>query len=993
MTSTSRATCALAAVAACAFCLLPTPVLAQSVTEGRLSGVVRDARGQALADVSVQLVHDEAVRYATATTRTGRYDMRFVDPGRYTVRVERLGYRPVHVTGVPVLPARQLALPVELAPLLEGDVTADSVAFADAIAQASRPGTSRLFGPLERRLAAPHEHGADDLLRLSSVAQPGLEIEGLPARYSALVVDGVAFRPAEPAYLLPGRSGSALLPLEAAAQPELLAGRLSMEWPALAGGLLSAMSERGAAGFAGRAYGSYGPSGLVLEDVAAGDELGSWRAGAALGGSLASDSAHFRVFGHASRTTGPAAAQQPDSLTSDALQTAYGLDPAALSPFEATSARRFNGGARFDWRFSQDQELEVGALYGAIERDALPRLALPGEQPGTLEGTDFMATAAVRSRIADRASAALRFGIASSTRELVAQSAPALAGLPQGASLVLSDAAFGIGTSPLAGGQAGRTDFTGQSTLHVQFGAHELSAGVGGRLSRFDRQSPLAQSGIVTFGGPQDVIESRGAFFQSVGPVPSAEFSTRELFGFAQDSWRVAPGLDLITGVRGELEMLPDDEIVRDADWHDLTGIDNTAATGSVGALGAMLGFDWNVGERYDWLLRGALTLTPGDIAPDLLAEAITLDGRRSVRRGLGDVGADAEALPTFRTLTLLRGDVRAPRTTRASLGLARAFGDETTLLLAGVLRNTQNLPRRADLNLPVQPAAVDQHGRPVHGRLERVGGIIAAAPGSNRRFPDYDIVSAITTDAESRYWGVTAAMERRATRWLDLAASYTYSETTDDVGIGAVSAAGALNPFAGDEALSGWGEDVSDLDRPHRFAAAAQLKLPLLAELRIGASYRYESGAPFTPGLPAGVDLNGDGVAGNDPAFIDAAIQGVPEAAREWGCLGEHNGEFVERNACRLPARQGLDLRVEVGLTNRPGFAADLLIEALDVFARGGGWYDTALYRVDPQAPADLDAADGVIVAPLIANPRFGERIIEPPTPGLIRAGVQVRF
>lgn len=983
-----------AAAFAAALWLTPAMASAQSVTDGGLAGSVLDRTGAPLADVSVQLVRGTgAAQYESATGRDGGYEFGFVRPGRYTLRVERLGYRPLHVTGVPIRPARRVALNVALEGLAEGPVAVDTVVFADALAEASRPGTSRAFGPLESRLTAPREGGAGDLLRLSSLAHEPLAVEGLPPGYSTLVVDGVPFQPAAPAHTDGAPAATALLPVEATAQPELLAGRLNLEWPAAAGGLLTTLTERGGEGFGGTVYGSYGPSALALDEGPAGiDDFGSWRAGAAFGGSFANDSAHLHVFGHGSRVRVPVAILPSDSATLDALAAVYGVDGAALLAPEARSSERFNGGGRFDWRFAQDQKLEVSALFGSVGGNRLPRPALPGEEPGALDGTDFLATAAVRSRLAERVSAAVRFGMGRSTRELAAAAGSQLTGLPSGASVVVSDALLGVGASPIAAGDASRTDFWGQSTFYLDLGRHEVGVGIGGRFTQHERQSPLAQAGVRTFGSADDVAAGAGAFFQTLGPSAAADFSTEEIFAFVQDAWRVAPGLDLISGLRGELETLPGDDIAGDADWLAATGLDNSAAPTDALALGAMLGFDWNVGERHDWLLRGGVTVVPGDVGPGLLAEALTRDGTGSVRRGLGDLAAP-DAFPTFRTLTLLGDDVRAPLTTRASLGIARALDDQTALLLSGVLRRTENLPRRFDLNLPVQPSAVDQHGRPIYGQLERVGGIVAATPGSNRRFSDYDLVQAVATDGASRYWGVTAAVERRAARWLDLAASYTYSRTTDDVGGAGTWPGATIAPFQGHETLADWADGTSDLDRPHRLAVAAEATLPVLAGLRLGAAYSYESGAPFTPGLPPGVDLNGDGVAGNDPAFIDATIAGVPETAGDWACLGEHNEEFVERNACRLPARQGLDLRLGLGLVSRTGFGAELLIEALDVASQGGGWYDTALYRVDAEAPADLDPADGRVVVPLAVNPRFGERIIEPSTLGTVRAGIRVRF
>ena len=47
-------------------------------------------------------------------------------------------------------------------------------------------------------------------------------------------------------------------------------------------------------------------------------------------------------------------------------------------------------------------------------------------------------------------------------------------------------------------------------------------------------------------------------------------------------------------------------------------------------------------------------------------------------------------------------------------------------------------------LNLPVNATGADQYGRPLYGALRQVGSLVAAVPGSNRRFGEFDAVNAI---------------------------------------------------------------------------------------------------------------------------------------------------------------------------------------------------------------------------------------------------------
>ncbi|HET7232245.1 MAG TPA: carboxypeptidase-like regulatory domain-containing protein [Longimicrobium sp.] len=72
--------------------VLHGPAAAQA---GRVIGRVTDGVGNAVADAKVALVaEDTAARVRTGTTgETGGFEFARVEPGRYTVRVERAGYR------------------------------------------------------------------------------------------------------------------------------------------------------------------------------------------------------------------------------------------------------------------------------------------------------------------------------------------------------------------------------------------------------------------------------------------------------------------------------------------------------------------------------------------------------------------------------------------------------------------------------------------------------------------------------------------------------------------------------------------------------------------------------------------------------------------------------------------------------------------------------------------------------------------------------------
>jgi hypothetical protein len=123
----------------------------------------------------------------------------------------------------------------------------------------------------------------------------------------------------------------------------------------------------------------------------------------------------------------------------------------------------------------------------------------------------------------------------------------------------------------------------------------------------------------------------------------------------------------------------------------------------------------------------------------------------------------------------------------------------------------------------------------------------------------------------------------------------------------------------AGDPNIAEWA--VSGNDRRHTMNLT--LAYPISQVFEITAITRLSSGQPFTPMVNR--DINGDG-ARNDRAFLfdpaataDTAIangmarliDAVPGSVRE--CLVSQLGEIADRNSCRNPWTQSLDLRASI--------------------------------------------------------------------------------
>lgn len=974
-----------------------TPVSAQSPATGSLEVMTEDASGAPLGEVYVQLTPvTGGPQRMGITDRTGLFAARLLTPGIYSALVERLGYQPVRVEGVPVQAGRTLAISV-LLESVEGAVEAPRVVpYRGTVSTASRPGAGRVFGRREIATAPDRDRLTGEVLILSSLGEDDLAVEGLPGRLGGLVVDGVLHGVAEHHGSRRDPLRSLLYSLDGPVQLELAAGRPDLQWPTTAGALLSGVTAPGPAGGSGISGGAHG----AWESAGLGDSglegHGGFRGGFALGSALMNDSARVRVYGSAITRDEPFrlwADAATQSASAPWLLEALELDPQQVPQRAVAAARTMHLGGRFDWSYGEDRTLELTTHYGTADREQAARSIVPGAAPATVDGSDLLATGATTSRLGERWNLEVRGGFGRSVRDYAPREESGR--LASGAAVLLSDARLQGGADPTHGGRFERSDIRAAGTVQMDADAYLLQAGLGGAFSRHDRRYGYGQHGVYAFGDTVDLAALSGSFLRLEGSEPSASFATQRFHGFVQNSWRAAAGLDVRTGVRYDMELLPTGDILAATPWLDLTGIDNTAAPDRISSLGLVIAFDWDVQQRREWLVRGDVTVHGGELPPELLAEALTFDGRQTVRRAIGQFSGleGDEAGTAYRRLTVLSPDLEAPVTTRGSLGVARALGERTTILVGAAIRRTEFLPVRTDLNLATHPLAVDQHGRQIFGVPRLLGSLIVPEPGTNRRFRDYDVVSAISSTGTSDYYGITLGIERRGSA-LDLVGSYTFSSTTDDwVGAAAGYEGAHLSPFPTDEVVRDWNRATSDFDVPHRLVLMADMAVPGLPNVRVGGLFRRASGRPFTPGYGPGPDLSGRGVAGSDPAFIDEALDGMDELLRQWDCLRENMGRFIARNACRAPDRTALDLRLEAGFLRQPGFRADLVIEALHVLASGYGRTDTALLLVDTEAEADLDIADGTVTFPVRVNPGFGSELLESSRAFQLRAGFQLRF
>lgn len=292
-------------------------------------------------------------------------------------------------------------------------------------------------------------------------------------------------------------------------------------------------------------------------------------------------------------------------------------------------------------------------------------------------------------------------------------------------------------------------------------------------------------------------------------------------------------------------------------------------------------------------------------------------------------------------------------------------------LRVEGSIRRTELLLRRSDLNTPIVPALLGEGERPVQSPVGSWGGVVGPLDAGWRRFAEYDAVWALNADGWSRYRGLSVGLDRAFGRGGLIFANYSYSETTDNlVGLAAGDPWARLPAGIPGIGATPWEEGPSDLDVPHRATAGLILPIPGSFLGLVSAVYRTRSGAPFTPMVRTGLDVNGDGSWVNDVAWVPGSEE-ARRLAEGGGCVDLSSGAFPTRNSCRGPALHELDLRLTLGPLALGRAELELTVDLVNATDQEEGIRDDALLLLDPSVPLSVNA--GTLSVPYRRNPGFG--------------------
>jgi hypothetical protein len=977
------------------------PASTQSILRGDLAGVVIEVGGGVLPEVAVTATETATgAALLFETDRTGRFGASLLQPGEYDVLAEAAGFLPKLLRGVQLRAGQTVSVTIELEAAPPPVTTVDTVFAADGGSLHFDALGSHWISRAEIASYADRHLALEGVSSLSSVMDESMGSEGLPGASTAIFWDGLPFTPARhPASV----SGPALpfVPRLGLASIDVHR-RTDVEWSGGTAGFVAAISRPSASDLTGELYGAASTGALWQADSFSDLDVPSatalWGGGSV---SLPLTDGTTRIFvaleGESVETprTSPFTAEMAGRLVA-ARPPAPGVEAADLSDPFVTTQQAVSGLARVDWTSGTSTEVSARVGFATASNEGAdffgPSLSYGSTAPQ--EATDASAGIMVLSDASDALTLEIRVGGEYSSRKWAGTLGGVETAVPP---TYFAAAGARIGPEAALVGEVSRSAVVGSPVLHYQASESQaLKFGFAFSVPSYEYRYVHASAGEFLFDRPEDIAGGQATFFQTSGAGLTRSFTVGEWGLMAQHRWEPRAGVRIITGIRHDEEKLPHGDVPSWADLTVETGLDNRAFAPDLRKTSPRFAVELDLSGNGRTVVEGAISATYDQLDPGALNDVMSLSGPVTARRQLGGLG-QWPALPSSgggstsiaQMAGVLGPKLKAPRTARATLGISQALGASAALHVVGTVRRTEFLLRRSDVNLALAPAAVGtDDDRPIFGRLQKIGSVVVADPGSNRRFTDYDVIWGLSADGWSDYKALTLAFEYAAVERVGLFASYTLSSTEDNLlGARASDPYASLAPRIDDGASTPWEHGTSDFDVPHRLSAGLTARLPILEGAEASAAYRFRSGSTYTPGYRFGVDVNGDGSGSNDPAFVpqDVAQAGLEEV----DCLVSSLGRIAARNSCRGPGLHSLDAHLSLGLFRIGGSVGRLTVDLFNVLDADLGLPDTALLLVDPNQP--LEQGPGATRVPTAVNPSFGT-VTNPVHPGrMLRVGFRI--
>jgi Carboxypeptidase regulatory-like domain/TonB dependent receptor len=506
-------------------------------------------------------------------------------------------------------------------------------------------------------------------------------------------------------------------------------------------------------------------------------------------------------------------------------------------------------------------------------------------------------------------------------------------------------------------------EFTNNFTIPL--GVHRLT--LGARWENYKVRNLFGQNtfGKWTFDNQADFEAGAVEQYQIRFGLPGSNngesrFTAGQFAVYAQDDWAVSPTFTLNPGIRFDLPYFNTD---LDYDPRVISDFGEQGKPAGQILVSPRLGFNWDMRGTGESQLRGGAGVFSGAPAFVWYSNAYANNGLGLVALtcdvNFGQTPPAFDPDPNSPPLACASGETVGPG---GNLGEVDLIGDDTKFpqvfranlafdhrLPYGIVGTIEGLYSK-DINqffivnrnlLP--PASTDATGRVVYPGVLNDNGTVSPTYFNDIYGPSFNGgVYELRNTSEGYSWSITGQVRKNFGENVQASLGYTHSRAYD------------VQSFTSSRAISNWRfgrvTSVADLDdartrsgfdRPSRIVANLTYTIPWRLPTDISFTYIGQSGTPYTlrtGGASGRGDLNFDGTNTNDAIYIPTAVgdpaspyvfeSAADEAAFDQyisgeECLEDQRGRIMERNSCRNPWQNQLDVAIRQRLPVWRGDAA----------------------------------------------------------------------
>ena len=985
----------------------PVPAYAQGITTAALYGRILDDTGAPLPAATVVALHGPTgVSSGVFSRDDGRYNIAGLRTGGpYEIRVSYIGYRPSVLRDITLTMGQSLRADFRLnREVIEaGEITV--TAHRDEVLNASNTGTETHVTSIEIARLPSIARSIQDYTRLAPEAASkagGQSIAGKNNRLNNFQVDGAVLNDAfglTGEGLPTGQVDAQPISLDAIEEFQVQVAPFDVRSGGFAGGLINAVTRSGTNRFRGSLY-WFGRNESLVGDVD-GDEFGDftdYQLGFRLGGPVARNRAFFFVNGELRRRSSPSSAGPSDSNQPirfgagsadlqrivDIARNRYGYDAGGYDPF-STDTRNEKIFARMDVNLSPGHRLTLrhNLVNGDLD-DGLSR----GRTLFTLTSNQFKRDNVTQSSVVQLNStfsgslaneARISYSRVRDKRSPLAASFPQVQiDLEEPGGAFLGEVRLGVERFSQAN-SLDQDTFEFTNDLHLFRADHTITIGTHNEFVSFDNLFIQDFYGAYEFDSIEAFEQGRPArYLLSLSRVPGVEqpraaWDYAQMGFYAQDAWRVSPRLSLNFGLRAD--------VANDRFARQFAGYRTDRTPGGQVLWSPRFGFNFDAGGDRGTQIRGGAGVFAGLPPAVWLSNAYSNTGVDFTRIDLAtfrdqDVPgfvADpfAQPLPMDASLTtpqttevnVIDPDFRLPRVFRTNLALDRRLPLDLVGTVEVLLARNLDEVRFRNLNIgnDGRPTGTTPDGRPDYGGRKVSG--------------DFTNVILLENTDRGRQFNLTLRLRKgENTSFLPgLFGSVAYVfQDAEDINSGRSSRAISNWQYNETDDPNGDSTATSDFEVRHRVLASGSWRFEIGQGLPTTVSVFYEGSAGDPYSYMYSDDVNGDGIRGNDLAFVPASRSDVSAEVtdEEWRAvdafidsdpaLSAARGGIVRRNASRSPWRNRLDLRLIQQLPSVRNQHFELTLDVLNLANLiNSDWGQSRYVRFDAAGLFNFDGYD----------------------------------